>query len=106
MAPSLLKKEVAMASGPGFRTHPTAVLLLWATMRTLVSRLRTTLAAHHENSVARQAFMNMTRLDDKMLDDIGVTRDEVAWAASLPLRVDASHALYARARRRRAGHVS
>jgi uncharacterized protein YjiS (DUF1127 family) len=56
---------------------------------------------HHDNRVTRRAFMNTFRLDDKMLDDIGVTREELDWAASRPLRVNASHALYARARARR-----
>lgn len=52
---------------------------------------------------ARDAFRNTLRLDDHLLDDIGVTRDEVEWAARLPLDENASHALFARAKRRREG---
>jgi len=40
-------------------------------------------------------------LDDYMLRDIGVTRDEVQWAAGLPLTVNAAVALEERALRRR-----
>ena len=42
---------------------------------------------------ARDAFAAVTRLDDRMLDDIGHSRAEVEWAAGLPLNVDAARAL-------------
>jgi|GEM_PF-2176343 len=51
---------------------------------------------------ARAAFMHVAHLEDRMLDDMGVTREEVLWAASLPLEVNAALALEARAARRRA----
>ena len=50
---------------------------------------------------ARAAFMHTVYLDDRMLDDAGVTRDEVLWAASLPFEVNAALALKARAAARR-----
>lgn len=52
----------------------------------------------------RAAFMNLVHQDDRILDDIGVTREEVLWAASLPVRINAALALHERAQmRRRAG---
>jgi uncharacterized protein YjiS (DUF1127 family) len=39
---------------------------------------------------ARRNVRNMLELDDRMLADIGVRRDEVAWAAQLPLAVNAA----------------
>jgi uncharacterized protein YjiS (DUF1127 family) len=68
----------------------------------LVRRVRQMLAARREQRIARAAFMRTTCLDDRTLEDIGVTRDEVEWAARLPLSVNASRALHARARARRA----
>jgi uncharacterized protein YjiS (DUF1127 family) len=68
----------------------------------LVQRARTALVTYREQRMTRDAFMNTVHLDDRLLDDIGVTREEVERAARLPLRVNASHALYARARSRRA----
>ncbi len=55
---------------------------------------------------ARAAFMHTVHLDDRMLDDLGVTREEVLWAASLPLEVNAALALQARAAARRAAEAS
>ncbi len=51
---------------------------------------------------ARTAFLPMLRIDDQILDDIGVTREEVRWAANLPLEINAGKALQARAREREA----
>lgn len=55
---------------------------------------------------ARTAFMTTLRLDDKMLKDIGVTREEAEWAATLPLEINAAKALHARARSRRQDEAS
>ncbi len=41
----------------------------------------------------RDAFKQLLELDDSLLRDIGVTRDDVKWAASLPLSVNAADAL-------------
>ena len=96
-----LVTEAAMANKPSIRNRAARVSTFWAILQTLTSRLRHKLETRHEHRVTRRAFMNTFRLDDKMLDDIGVTREEVEWAASLPLEVNASLALYARARKRR-----
>lgn len=101
VALSFLTKEAAMANEPSIRNRAARVSPFWAILQTLATRLRHKLETHREHRVTRRAFMNTFRLDDRMLDDIGVTREEVEWAASLPLEVNASHALYARARKRR-----
>lgn len=50
---------------------------------------------------SRAAFMHTVHLDDRLLDDMGVTREEVLWAASLPLEENAALALRTRAAKRR-----
>lgn len=52
---------------------------------------------------ARRAVARLDRLDDHMLRDIGVTREDLNWAAGLPLTVNAALALEERGRRRRRG---
>lgn len=68
-----------------------------------VERQRARLDERREQRDARDAFLNMLTLEDKILDDIGVTREDVKWAASLPIAVNASRALFARARQRKTG---
>ena len=50
---------------------------------------------------ARRAVARLDRLDDHMLRDIGLTREDLQWAAGLPLTVNAALAMDERARRRR-----
>lgn len=50
----------------------------------------------------RRRLYRMQRLDDHMLDDIGVTREELLWAINLPLRVNAALEMHDRAKARRA----
>lgn len=40
--------------------------------------------------ISRQAFQNMLYLNDRILEDIGVTRADVLWAYRLPLRENAA----------------
>ena len=57
------------------------------------------------NLKAKRRIAALADLDDYLLRDIGITRDEVQWAAGLPLTVNAALALEERAfRRRHAGH--
>ncbi len=56
------------------------------------------------NWAARRAIAKLEEYDDYMLSDIGVRRDDIRWAAGLPLTVNAALALEERAhRQRRAG---
>ena len=50
---------------------------------------------------ARRAVVRLDRLDEHMLRDIGLTREDLRWAAGLPLTVNAALAMDERARRRR-----
>jgi uncharacterized protein YjiS (DUF1127 family) len=49
------------------------------------------------NWQARRQVASLETYDDYMLRDIGVTRDEVQWAAGLPLTINAALALEERA---------
>ena len=53
------------------------------------------------NWQARRRVTDLGNYDDYMLNDIGVTRDEVEWAAGLPLTVNSALALEERSFRRR-----
>lgn len=63
------------------------------------------LAKFLRNWRAHRAVVRLQLLDDYMLRDIGVSREEVVWASQLSLQENASIALDERAcaRRRRAG---
>ena len=58
-------------------------------------------ATRRIGKINRDAFLHLLKLDDELLDDIGVTRDSVRWAASLPLSEDAARALEETTIRRR-----
>ena len=53
------------------------------------------------NWQARKRVVGLSTYDDYMLKDIGVTREEIQWAAGLPLTVNAALALEERAFQRR-----
>jgi len=50
---------------------------------------------------ARRSVSRLEAYDDYMLTDIGVSRDDVIWAAGLPLTVNAALALEERSSARR-----
>ncbi len=52
---------------------------------------------------SRRAVSRLDRLDDHLLRDIGVTREELRWATRLPLSRNAALELDDLARRRRRG---
>ena len=91
----LLANAVPKAETPGLLRQVLSLLLRISEQQIQARRLR---KSHRD---ARDAFRRTLRLDDNLLDDIGVTREEVEWAATLPLEVNASRALYARAAARR-----
>lgn len=69
---------------------------------TLTARsARVSLATLFRNWRTRNKVRNMMELDDRMLRDIGVNRDEVIRASNLPLKVNSALELEAAARRRR-----
>ena len=53
------------------------------------------------NWKTHQALARMTHFDDYLLRDIGVAREDVIWAAGLPLTVNAAFALEERSSARR-----
>lgn len=59
----------------------------------LVQRVQMSIQQRRARRIDRDAFSHLTRLDDSMLRDIGVTRADVQWAMNLPLSQNASDAL-------------
>jgi len=59
----------------------------------LVTRTTTILAQKKRQRESRDAFKHLLGLDDSLLKDIGVSRADVQWAASLPTSVNAADAL-------------
>jgi len=53
------------------------------------------------NWYTRRKVKSLQDRDDRTLDDIGVTRDEIMWAAHLPLSVNAANELERASYRRR-----
>jgi len=53
------------------------------------------------NWLVRRKVRALADNDDNILDDIGLRRDEIAWASRLPMTVNAAIALQDRACRRR-----
>ncbi|WP_309664959.1 DUF1127 domain-containing protein [Tabrizicola sp.] len=89
-----------MSTEPAIKRNSSQVPFLQTTLGSLFSRVRGTMTARYEDRIARKAFIKTFSLSDRMLDDIGVTREEVEWAACLPIQVDAADALSERARTR------
>ena len=54
-----------------------------------------------QNWKSRSRIRALTEYDSHMLEDMGVTREEVFWAARLPLTVNAAWELRHRSRKRR-----
>ncbi len=57
------------------------------------------LARAYENWQARRAVRSLLKLDEHTLHDAGTSRNDVEWAAHLPLSVNAALALEERTRR-------
>ncbi|GGK44604.1 DUF1127 domain-containing protein [Salinarimonas ramus] len=61
--------------------------------RFLIVSLAATFGAIWKAMVNRRAVMRLSDLDDRLLEDIGVTRSDVHCALAEPYRVDPSHRL-------------
>ncbi|NNE21527.1 MAG: DUF1127 domain-containing protein [Rhizobiales bacterium] len=66
-----------------------------------VATVQRTLGALYRNWKARRQVRKLQDREDRILDDIGVTRDELAWASHLPLSVNSACELERAAYRRR-----
>lgn len=55
-----------------------------------MNQLREQRRLNKQRRIDRDAFRRLIALDDAMLKDIGVKRDDVIWASQLPLSVNAS----------------
>ncbi|MEM1045446.1 MAG: DUF1127 domain-containing protein [Pseudomonadota bacterium] len=56
----------------------------------IFSRFGTIWARIKEYRDRRDAFAVLLHLDERMLDDIGLSRGDIQWAARLPLKVNAA----------------
>jgi uncharacterized protein YjiS (DUF1127 family) len=54
---------------------------------------------------ARRAVQRLDLMDDRMLRDIGLTREDLRWASGLPLSVNAALAMDHRARSRERNRI-
>ena len=62
--------------------------------------IRTAVRLFH-NWKTRSQVRNLEHYDQRMLDDMGITREEVIWASRLPLSLNAAWELRHRSRTRR-----
>lgn len=67
-----------------------------------MDELKVSLERRLSNWRARSKLRTMEQLDDRMLDDIGVTRADLTWAAHLPTTVNPVEELTCRTTARRA----
>jgi uncharacterized protein YjiS (DUF1127 family) len=59
----------------------------------MLNAVATYLERRKQYRTDRDAFDSMLDLSDDILDDIGITRDDIVWASTLPKSVNASKAL-------------
>ena len=59
-------------------------------LKSLVSRINAVFTQRKQQRVDRQAFSHLLSLDDHILDDIGITRNDILIASRLPINVNAS----------------
>jgi uncharacterized protein YjiS (DUF1127 family) len=69
------------------------------TIGILASKSRAIARQLIENWTARAVIERLSRLDDKLLQDAGLDRSDIAWARQLPLTVNSETALFERAGR-------
>lgn len=64
--------------------------LLEAGISFTVDTIRATLKNQRTFRTNRAAFRQMLKLEDNILQDIGVTRDDIVWASNLPISKNAA----------------
>ena len=67
----------------------------------LTQMFKKSVQAQLANWQRRRQFKRLLDLDDRLLDDIGLIREEVIWGAGLPLNINASLVAHNKARQRR-----
>ena len=67
----------------------------------LLARALAAWRRRREQRLARLAFQRLLPFDPRMLDDMGLTHEDVRWGTSLPLELDAARHVHERVRRRR-----
>lgn len=67
----------------------------------LLNAFRALVSQYEEFKDRRNSFKTLLQLDENMLEDVGMTRGDIRWAARLPLSVNASLELRKIAERRR-----
>ncbi len=72
------------------RDSKTFVSAIQGGLQRLAAGIKTVFNNWIQNRVDRQAFSHLLTLDDHILKDIGLTRDDVVWASRLPVSVNAS----------------
>ena len=72
-----------------------------STLRRTARRLWAWVQRHRDRRDARAAFLHMAAQDDRGLADMGLTRQDVDWAARLPLSRNAALEAHKAARARR-----
>jgi uncharacterized protein YjiS (DUF1127 family) len=82
-----------LSAGRGDLTNKSFGGALVIAAGTVLSRLKKAYKLRLQRRIDRQAFTHLLALDEYILRDIGVTRDDVIWATRLPPKVNASREL-------------
>lgn len=88
---SVTSRNPLAKSAPDTNENASALSWMGRYIRSALQRY----AVKRQQKIDRDAFSMMLSLDDSLLDDIGVTRGDVTWAANLPLSEDAATRLRA-----------
>ncbi len=67
----------------------------WLSQKTnyAIARFNTWSKARKQHRLNREALQHLTKLDNRILNDIGLTRADVIWASDLPLSQNAAQEL-------------
>ena len=68
----------------------TIVSKLTQALKKLAANIRKYLQLRAQRRENRDAFAHLLKLDDNILRDIGITREDVIWASKLPLHNNAA----------------